>query len=227
MDTIDCIKSRRSIRKFLPNKIPESILWEIIDAANNAPCAGNLQNWRFIVTTDEEKIKLIAKACLDQDWIATAPVVIVVLSNDSSLEREYGKRGAELYSIQNVAAAVENLILAAWNFGIGSTFVGAFTEVKIRKEMRIPDNIKMHAVIPLGYLAEMPRPVSKLNLPDIVDIELWTKEVSESREAKEGLFYPGIGSPRILERAETKIKKHATKLKEKVKKTGAKFKRKQ
>ena len=62
MDTIDCIKSRHCVRKFLPNKIPEPVLYEILDAANSAPCAGNIQSWRFLIVEDEDKKKIIAKA---------------------------------------------------------------------------------------------------------------------------------------------------------------------
>jgi len=222
MDIIDCIKSRRSIRKFLPNKIPEPVLLEIFDAANSAPCAGNIQNWRFIITQEEDKIKIIAKSCLDQNWIATAPAVVIVMSNNDVLEREYGKRGVDLYSIQNVAMAAENLMLAAWNYGIGSTFVGAFTEANIRKEFRIPDDIKIHAIIPLGYPAEMPRAFGKPSLPDTVDIEYWSKEVSEERAMKEAMIYPGVSAPRILEQVKNKAKTTVKKIKERVKKKSKK-----
>jgi len=217
MDTIDCIKSRRSIRKFLPNKIPESVLYEILDAANAAPCAGNLQCWRFLIIEHEAQKKVIAKAALEQDWIATAPVVILILSDNKALKEEYGERGEKCYDSQNAALATENLMLAAWNFGIGSTFVGAFTEAKLRKEFRIPDHIKIHAVIPLGYPAEMPSPLGKIEMHDLTHIEHWGKGVSAKREAKEGLIYPTAEAPRIAEKLGEKARKHAKRIKEKIK----------
>jgi nitroreductase len=213
MDTIDCIKSRRSIRKFLPNKIPEPVLYEILDAANAAPCAGNLQCWRFLIIEKEDAKKIIAKSALDQDWIATAPVVVIVLSDSKALKGEYGERGEKCYDSQNAALAIENLMLAAWNFGIGSTFVGAFTEAKLRKEFRIPDSIKVHAVIPLGYPFEMPRPLGKIDVHDLTHVEHWGREVSLAREAKEGLIYPGVEAPRIGEKLEEKAKTKAKELK--------------
>jgi nitroreductase len=216
MDVIDCIKSRRSIRKFLPNKIPEPILHEILDAANAAPCAGNLQSWRFLVVEKEEAKKVIAKSALDQDWIATAPVVVLVLSDNKALEEEYGSRGATLYDIQNAALAAENLMLAAWNFGIGSTYVGAFTEAKLRKELRIPDSIKIHAIIPLGYPTEMPSSPGKIDVANLTHVEHWGRHVSITREAKEGFIYPSAEAPRVIEKLKEKTKKTVKKIKEKV-----------
>jgi nitroreductase len=213
MDTIDCIKSRRSIRKFLPNKIPEPVLYEILDAANAAPCAGNLQCWRFLIIEKEDAKKVIAKSALDQDWIATAPVVVIVLSDSKALREEYGERGEKCYDAQNAALATENLMLAAWNFGIGSTFVGAFTEAKLRKEFRIPDSMKIHAVIPLGYPSEMPRPLGKIDMHDLTHIEHWGREVSLAREEKEGLIYPKVEAPRIAEKFEEKAKTQAKRVK--------------
>lgn len=207
MDTIDCIKSRHCIRKFLPNKIPEPILYEILDAANAAPCAGNIQSWRFLIVEDENKKKVIAKAALEQDWIATAPVVVLILSDPSALEEEYNKRGKEVYDVQNATLAAGNLILAAWNYGISSTFVGAFTEAKLRKEFRIPDHAKIYAIIPLGYPAEMPSPLGKIGVHNLTYTEHWERAVKESREAKEGLIYPGISAPHIIEQLKEKAKK--------------------
>lgn len=225
MDTIDCIKSRHSIRKFMPNKIPEEILYRILDAANSAPCAGNIQNWRFLIIDKEEAKKTIAKAALEQDWIETAPVVVILLSDNKILKAEYGDRGANLYDLQNVALAVENLMLAAWNFGIGSTFVGAFTEAKLRKEFRIPDNIKMHAIIPLGYPAEMPRPPNKIELPDLTNIENWGRKLKERREELTGLIFHEAAEPRLLEKGVQLGREIGTKVKKTIKRTGAKVKK--
>lgn len=200
MDTIDCIKSRRSIRKFLPNKIPEEILYRILDAANAAPCAGNIQNWRFLIIEKEGDKKTIARAALDQDWIATAPVIVVMLSDNKALKMEYGERGEKRYGMQNAALATENLILAAWNYGIGSTVVGAFTEAKLRKEFMIPDSIEIHAVIPLGYPAEMPGPLGKIDLPDLINIEHWGRKLKERREELSGLIFHEAAEPRLLEK---------------------------
>jgi len=226
MDTFDCIRTRRSIRKFLPSKIPEEILYRILDAANAAPCAGNIQSWRFLITDEEDSKKVIAKACLDQDWIETAPVIVLILSDNKLLKMEHGERGEKLYDMQNAALAAGNLMLAAWHFGIGSTFVGAFTEAKLRKEFRIPDNIKIHAIIPLGYTAELPRPPGKIGINDLIHVDYWGRKLKERREELTGMIFHEAAEPRLLEKGVQLGKEIGTKVKKTIKRTRAKVKKK-
>ncbi|MGB9675328.1 MAG: nitroreductase family protein [Candidatus Nanoarchaeia archaeon] len=220
MELLTCIKSRRSVRAFKPTKIPEEILHAILDAANFAPCAGGIQNWRFLVVEDESKKKIVAKAALEQEWIAQAPVIVIICSDPELLEKEYDKRGVELYDYQNAALAAENLMLAAWNFGIGSTFVGSFTEFRLRKEFRIPDSIRIHAIIPLGLPAEVPKPIQRIGIEDIVFFEEWGKVVSKEREFAAGLIFPETSSSpqlRIGELAEKALKGAVKGLKRRIK----------
>ncbi|MEM2954387.1 MAG: nitroreductase family protein, partial [Candidatus Nanoarchaeia archaeon] len=190
MDILTCISTRRSIRNFKSDKIPEEILYEILNAANSAPCAGGLQNWRFLIIEDEAKKKEIAKAALNQDWLASAPTIILICSEVQLLEQEYGKRGAEIFDYQNAALAAENLILAAWNFGIGSTFVGSFTEFRLRRLLKIPDSVRIHAIIPLGYPAEKPKFLKKLGIEDLTYFEEWKSFISKRKETIAGILFP-------------------------------------
>ena len=116
------------MRAFQSTKIPEEVLYRILDGANQAPCAGGIQTWRFLIVEGDNAKKVIAKAALKQNWIANAPTIILMCSEPGTLVEEFGKRAKELYDIQNTAMAAENLMLAAWNFGVGSTFIAAFTE---------------------------------------------------------------------------------------------------
>lgn len=156
MKTLECIKSRRSIRRYKKKKIPDEILNEILEAAVCAPSAGNLQDWIFIVVRNEKKKQELAEAAYGQDFVVEAPVVIVVCSD---LERisYYGRRGRELYSIQDTAAATQNILLAAWDFGIGGCWVGAFDEKEVSKILDLPKNVRPLVILPLGYPAEKQR----------------------------------------------------------------------
>jgi len=181
MDTFDVIKMRRSVRLYKSKKISDEILYAIFDAAHTAPAAGNITNWRFLVIEDEYHKKLIARAALNQYWIAQAPIVILVCSEHDAIEREYGKRGKELYSIQNVAAAVENLLLAAQNFGVASCWAaGAFAEAQLRKEFEIPDYVEIHAIVTLGYANEKPVAPSR---PPFADVLYFEKYYNSGRGA--------------------------------------------
>jgi len=180
MEILDLIKSRRTIRSFKDQDISDDNLRKILEAGNSAPCAGKLSNWKFIVVKYQGDREKLAKACYNQEWVAHAPVLIVVCSNSGRLKGIYGKRG-DMYAIQNTAAAIENMLIEATALGIGSAWVGAFNDDEIIKVLEIPDYVEIHAVIALGYADEKPT-VAKLKLPDVVFFDKWGK--SETGRSK-------------------------------------------
>ena len=93
MEVLEAIKSRRSIRKYLDKPVEWELIANILDAGRYAPCAGNLQNWKFVAVTDEGRKKSIAEACLRQLWMEQAPVHIVIFAEVEKFERYYGKQG--------------------------------------------------------------------------------------------------------------------------------------
>ena len=86
------------------------------------------KHWKFILIRDKDTINKLAEAALQQLWIASAPFIIVVSSETEKLNQFYGVRGERLYSIQNCAAAIQNMLLAAHALGLASCWVGAFDE---------------------------------------------------------------------------------------------------
>ncbi len=181
MDPIECIRTRRSVRKFRPTKIPEIVLCRILEAACWAPSSGNLQNWRFIIVEDEERKKIITRAAYGQDWMVPAPVLVIVCSETGVVSAAYGERGKELYAVQNVAAAIQNILLAANNFGVASCWIAAFSEPLIRKECRIPDFIDIHAILALGYPEKIPRAPPRIDVADVLYFEHWG-EIGRGKE---------------------------------------------
>jgi nitroreductase len=179
MDALECILSRRSARKF--SDIP--VEWEkigiLLEAGISAPSAGNLQNWRFIVVTDASKRHQLAEASLQQWWMETAPVHIVVCSEPEKAEQFYGIRGERLYSVQNCAAAVQNILLAANALGLASCWVGAFEEDMVKRAVGIPDSARPQAIVPVGYSHESPRKTSRQALYDKVFIENFGSRVKD------------------------------------------------
>lgn len=153
MDAEECIKTRADVRDYKPEPVRKEALDRILEAAVQAPSSGNVQDWRFILIRDRGMKERVAGAALEQDFITKAPAVIVVCSDQESISAEYGGRGVNLYSIQNTAAAVENILLAAWNQGIASCWVGAFNEEELKKILNIPANVRPVAIITLGYPA--------------------------------------------------------------------------
>ena len=173
MDVFDAIKGRRSIREFKPDPIDEKDLEKILDAGRSSPSAGNCQPWEFVVVRDDRVKQKLVRAALGQTFIAEAPVVVVVCANIPRTAERYGRRGAELYCIQDTAAAIQNIHLAAYALGYGTCWVGAFDERVAAKAIKAPPEIRPLAIIPIGKPAEKPSPTPRLPLSKIVHEDIF------------------------------------------------------
>jgi nitroreductase len=158
-------KTRRSIRKFSHRPFDFEELFTIIDAAMNAPCAGNLQNYRVIYCTKKKDREMIAKMSLDQMWIADAPVVLVIV-RDSQVVRTMYPQDGEKFAIQNVAAFIQNIIQLVHVKGLATCWVGACEEEPLKEYLSIPDNFDIDAILPIGYPMETAK-CSKLEVSDL------------------------------------------------------------
>ena len=127
---------------------------KIIESAIYAPSSGNLQNWEFILISNKETKKEIAEIA-HQEFIKESDKTIIACSNLSKIAR-YGERGKNLYGIQNVAAAIQNMLLMAWDYGIGSCWIGAFDDKKLSELLELPSYIIPQAIIVFGYPDELP-----------------------------------------------------------------------
>ncbi|MEM7827999.1 MAG: nitroreductase family protein [Candidatus Aenigmatarchaeota archaeon] len=173
METLECIHTRTCIRRFKSEDIDDETIKRLIEAAIQAPSAGNTQDWIFIVVRNIEIKKQIATAALEQDFIAQAPAVIVVASNIDAITKAYGERGRSLYSIQDTAAAVQNLLLAAWDRGLGACWVGAFSEKAISDILALPSYVRPLAIIPIGMPAHIPKKPGRKAIKDVIHWEHW------------------------------------------------------
>ncbi len=172
MEVVDAIKTRRSVRRFQSNKIEDSVIKEIIELGNLAPSAGNLQPRDFIIVKEQETKEKLAHAALNQDFVAEAPVVIVVCANIRRTSH-YGKRGMELYCIQDSAASIENMLLAIVDKGLACCWVGAFDENAVSGIMGLPSQVRPVAILPIGYPGEKSYPVSRIDIDNLIHYERW------------------------------------------------------
>ncbi len=142
-------KRRYSCRRFAPTPLTGSEVEAILDAAVWAPSAGNLQPWRFLVVTSDILRRRLSNAA-GQAFVGEAPVVIVVCAVPRESFPRYGERGTSLYCLQDTAAAVENILLAATELGLGSCWVGAFDEAAAAEALELPAGWRPVAMVPLG-----------------------------------------------------------------------------
>lgn len=156
MGILDTIKNRRSIRDFKDQDIPVEAIDDLIEAVRWAPSAGNLQSRKFYFVFNQDVRKRLAKAALNQHFIAQAPLAVVACA-DNRIASRYGDRGSHLYAIQDAAASTMNLMLAAHALGLGSVWVGAFNEFEVFEVLDLPHNLRPVAIIPVGYPSRTPQ----------------------------------------------------------------------
>ncbi|HIE48213.1 TPA: nitroreductase family protein, partial [Candidatus Bipolaricaulota bacterium] len=149
--------------------VPPELLDQLLEAARWAPSAGNAQPWRFVVVGSEELKEGLVRAALGQRFLAQAPVVIVVCADLTRARQAYGSRGETLYCLQDTAAAVQNLHLAAFEQGLGTCWVGAFDEAEVARLLGLPPGLRPVALVPVGYPAETPAPRPRRPLSEIVE----------------------------------------------------------
>ncbi len=213
-DILELIKSRRSVTKYLPKPVEWEYISRIIDAGRHAPSCGNLQNWKFVLVTEPPLRKELAEAAVQQYWMITAPVHIVICAEPEKAERYYGIRGERLYTVQNCAAAVENMLLEAHSLGLGACWVGAFDEEMVKRTIKAEEFARPQAIITIGYPAEIPPKPPKYPLNAVMYFNRWR------RVERDPAWYMrdyALVWPRKLEEGKQALKETASKVKEKVK----------
>jgi len=159
LSLLDAIYSRRSIRKYENKDIPQEILQQILEAGRCAPSAVNRQPFRFVVVNDREIMKDFCDNLIAR-FVKYAPVAIVGCADVKSLLTGN-------WAVVDTTIAMQNMVIAASALGIGSCWIGACNEEKVKKALKIPDKWKFVALITLGYPAEQPKPKKKKPIEDL------------------------------------------------------------
>jgi nitroreductase len=167
VDLFEAIRKRRSVRAFTPQAVEAEKLAQVLAAANAAPSAGNLQGYEIFQITRKETRIALARAALDQLFIAQAPVALVFCANPARSAAKYRKRGESLYAIQDATIACAFAMLAATALGLGTVWVGAFNDAAVERVLGVRD-LSPVAILPIGYPAEEPAPTPRRSLDDLV-----------------------------------------------------------
>lgn len=166
MDIYEAIKSRRSVRSYKTEPVPEDKLMKVLEAVRLAPSGKNGQPWRFVVVRDETLRKGLIPACHQQTFIADAPIMIVACAKESE---SYQNHGGYMKSFPvDIGIAFDHLMLAAVAEGLGTCWIGAFEEEKVKQVLNIPADLRVVALTPLGFPTEQPAARSRKNMSDIV-----------------------------------------------------------
>ena len=149
MSLLDLILTRRSIRKYEDKDVPEEILQQILESGRQAPSAVNRQPIHFIIVNDGDILKEICDNLVTR-FVKRAPLAIVGCANTKSLLT--GK-----WAVVDATISMQNMVIAALTFGIGSCWIGACKEKKVKELLKIPDKWKVVALLTFGYPAEQPK----------------------------------------------------------------------
>ena len=169
MNIYETIDKRKSIRSYLPEKVEEEKLERILNAGRKAPSAKNIQPWKFVVTRKSEIKNDLIKACKDQKFIGEADVILTVCVNKAEA---YQHQGDYMTSFAvDGAIALQHMILAAAAEGLGTCWIGAFSQDEAKKILNIPDKYKVLTIMPLGYPADSAGVKSRKDLEEIIDYE--------------------------------------------------------
>ena len=170
MDIYTAIATRTSVRSYQDRDVPEETLTRLLEAARLAPSASNRQEWRFVVVRDPATRKRVAQASARQRFVGEAPAVLVCCAET---DEHIMPCGLPCFPI-DLAIAIDHITLCAAAEGLGTCWIGAFDEGQVKEILGIPPEIRVVAVLPLGYPQD-PTPVEKSRLPigRIVKYERW------------------------------------------------------
>jgi nitroreductase len=169
MEFTELIRKRYSVRAYKSDPVEDEVLAQVLEAMRLAPTAANRQPVRFIVVrTAGRQAEL--RRIYDREWFLQAPLVICACGVPAQTwVRSDGKN----YNDVDVAIAMDHLVLAATDLGLGTCWVAAFDLAAAREVLGLPDGVEPVAFTPLGYPADRPGPKERKPLSELVRYERW------------------------------------------------------
>jgi nitroreductase len=182
INVLEAIHTRRSIRGFTDQPVPDEVLYQILEAGTAAPSAGNMQAWEFVIVKDPAARRKLVDTTdagntarggvYTQEWIMQAPVVVIVCYDVKRMTGRYGRKGRTLMTIMDCMLCVENMVLAATHFGLGTCCVVGFDPQKLKELLPIPKEITPLLLVPLGCPAQEPSAPYRLPVKDLIRLVL-------------------------------------------------------
>ena len=167
MELKEAVKKRQAIRDYEDKPVPEDKLLKVLEAARLAPSASNRQPWKFIVVREGKRRQELARATGGQNHVAKAPVVIAAVA---TMPEYVMRSGVPAYAV-DLAIAVDHMTLAAADEGLGTCWIGAFSQEEARHILNVPEKYRIVTLLPLGFPKQAGRPKMRKSLDEIVCYE--------------------------------------------------------
>ena len=165
MKCIEQILSRRSIRKFKNKPVSEEVLNNILEAGRRSPSATNMQPWHFVIARDQKAKEACSFGGFNR-FTSDASFVVVGLYKQSEVI-------IEKLSLMDVTIALQNMVIAAWVQGVGSCWMGAFDERKLKDTLNLPADSRIVGAVAFGIPDENPSQPAKKPLNEIIHFDKW------------------------------------------------------
>ena len=154
MEAKDAIRKRKCVKKYLNKSVSTKLLFDILDCSRWAQTALGAQSWEFVIIKDPKNKNLLASAA-EQEWIASAPALVVVCSNLERIEFTLKREPTE-FSIMEISAAVQNMQIASRSLGLGTCAAFLFDRQMVAKIIKTPKKVMPLSIVALGYPKEFP-----------------------------------------------------------------------
>jgi nitroreductase len=165
----DLIRKRYSVRAYVSRPVEEEKLRQVLEAARLAPTAANRQPFQILVlTTAGREAEL--RRIYHRDWFVQAPLVLCMCAVPAE---GWVRMDGKIYTDVDAAIAMDHLILAATDAGLGTCWIAAFDPAEAREVLGLPPGVEPVAFTPLGYPADEPRSKARKALSDLVRHERW------------------------------------------------------
>ncbi len=174
MELLKVVAERRSVRRYKSDPVPDNVILEILEAARWAPSWANTQVCRYVVVRDEDVKKGLAESLPEgnpaRKAMTEAPVVICLFAKRGTSGYHKGAPATDKgdWFMFDAGIAMEHVVLAAWNFGLGTVHVGMFDAGKAEKALKVPEGFSVVEMTPVGYFEEIPRPAPRKPLKELV-----------------------------------------------------------
>ncbi len=184
MEVLEAIRTRRSVRKYAPDPVPDELLRQVLEAARWAPSWANTQCWEIVVVRDPERKKALSELLVPErnpakNAVATAPVVLAICGRKGISGFYKGQPVTEKgdWLMFDVALAVQNICLAAHALGLGTVIVGALDHARAGELLGLPEDVELVVLIPLGKPAHEPKAPPRKELSEFVHLERYGQKL--------------------------------------------------
>lgn len=164
METLNAIMTRRSIRALKTDPIPKEKLDLLVQAGSQAASAGNRQPWAFITISDPKRVKALKSL---SPGILCNPQAIIVICMNVSLAMHTGDGQVDKMTWMDIGAAMQNILLAAHDLGLGACPIGSFNQEAVARLLQLPDEVESALFITIGIPERIPEAPRKRLLQEI------------------------------------------------------------